>query len=161
MSSLFNLVQPLSNAMSTSCPLDELTSTVCNAVQSLNHLRKANFLLDTSLALIEAGKCLSFSCRIKPSLQLAQVRSGSRELPRNIPEDPRSAKAGCCEGTPSSRECEETSRGTIVRASRPRSVVATYLTIAQVVADFQAVLKLEPSNKEIQKELKRQKVVCH
>jgi hypothetical protein len=40
---------------------------------------------------------------------------------------------------------------------------ATYvsLTIAQVIADFQAVLKLEPSNKEIQKELKRQKVVCH
>ena len=49
------------NAMSTPCPLDELTSTVCNAVQSLNHLRKANFLLDTSLALIEAGRCLLLS----------------------------------------------------------------------------------------------------
>jgi len=108
--------------MSTSCPIDELTSTICNALQSLNHLRKANFLLDTSLGLIEAGKCFSFSCRINPSLQLAQVRSGSRELPRSIPEDPRSAKAGCCEGTPSSRECEEASRGTVVGASRPRSV---------------------------------------
>ncbi|KAG2005529.1 hypothetical protein CC2G_001928 [Coprinopsis cinerea AmutBmut pab1-1] len=35
---------------------DELTSTVCNAIQSLTQSRKANFLLDTALALIDAGK---------------------------------------------------------------------------------------------------------
>ncbi|TFK29203.1 hypothetical protein FA15DRAFT_610967 [Coprinopsis marcescibilis] len=35
---------------------DELTSTVCNAIQSLTASRKANFLLDTALALIDAGQ---------------------------------------------------------------------------------------------------------
>ncbi|KAF8800399.1 hypothetical protein BYT27DRAFT_7175403 [Phlegmacium glaucopus] len=35
---------------------DELTSTVCGAIQQLNQHRKANFLLDTALALIEAGQ---------------------------------------------------------------------------------------------------------
>lgn len=42
--------------MATSVPQDELTSTVFDAVQSLNQSRKADFLLDTSLALIEAGR---------------------------------------------------------------------------------------------------------
>ncbi|KAH6912156.1 hypothetical protein BKA70DRAFT_1422877 [Coprinopsis sp. MPI-PUGE-AT-0042] len=35
---------------------DELTSTVCNAIQSLSQVHKAHFLLDTAVALIEAGK---------------------------------------------------------------------------------------------------------
>jgi hypothetical protein len=35
---------------------DELTSTVFEAVQYLPAIRKAGFLLDTSLALIEAGQ---------------------------------------------------------------------------------------------------------
>lgn len=35
---------------------DELTSTVCGAIQQLNQHRKANFLLDTALALIEGGQ---------------------------------------------------------------------------------------------------------
>lgn len=42
--------------MSTPTPQDELTSTVFDAVGSLPQARKANFLLDTSLALIEAGQ---------------------------------------------------------------------------------------------------------
>ncbi len=37
-------------------PHDELTSTVFGAIQALPPTRKANFLLDTSLALIEAGQ---------------------------------------------------------------------------------------------------------
>ena len=44
--------------MSSLTPLhpDELTSTVCGAIQQLNQHRKAKFLLDTALALIEAGQ---------------------------------------------------------------------------------------------------------
>jgi hypothetical protein len=38
---------------------DELTSTAFQAVQSLPATRKANLLLDTSVALIEAGECVS------------------------------------------------------------------------------------------------------
>jgi hypothetical protein len=37
---------------------DELTSTVVEAVQSLSVARKANFLLETSLNLIDSGKCV-------------------------------------------------------------------------------------------------------
>lgn len=44
--------------MSTPTPQDELTSTICGAVQQLNHSEKANFLLNTSLALIETGQCV-------------------------------------------------------------------------------------------------------
>lgn len=35
---------------------DELTATVCDAIQSLTQSHKANFLLDTAVNLIEAGK---------------------------------------------------------------------------------------------------------
>jgi hypothetical protein len=47
--------------MTTPIPQDELTSTICGAVQQLNHHKKANFLLDTSLALIETGQCVYMS----------------------------------------------------------------------------------------------------
>jgi hypothetical protein len=40
---------------------DELTSTAFEAVQSLPATRKAGFLLDTSLALIEAGQYVFIS----------------------------------------------------------------------------------------------------
>ena len=35
---------------------DELTQTVFGAVESLSQVRKAGFLLETSLALIESGR---------------------------------------------------------------------------------------------------------
>ena len=37
---------------------DELTTTISDALGSLPLLNKASFLLDTALALIEAGKCV-------------------------------------------------------------------------------------------------------
>lgn len=40
-------------------PQDELTSTVFDALQLLPATRKANFLLDTALSLIDAGKYVS------------------------------------------------------------------------------------------------------
>jgi hypothetical protein len=42
--------------MSTPILQDELTSTVCGAVQLLTQRRKASFLLDTALSLIDAGQ---------------------------------------------------------------------------------------------------------
>lgn len=42
--------------MNSPGPQDELTSTVFGAIQALPQSRKANFLLDTALSLIEAGQ---------------------------------------------------------------------------------------------------------
>lgn len=42
--------------MSTPGSQDELTATVFGAIESLSPLRKANFLLENALALIEAGQ---------------------------------------------------------------------------------------------------------
>ena len=42
--------------MSSTAHHDELTSTVFGAIQQLNQHRKASFLLDTALALIDAGQ---------------------------------------------------------------------------------------------------------
>ena len=41
---------------------DELTSATWEAIQSLPATRKASFLLDTSLALIESGQCVVSTC---------------------------------------------------------------------------------------------------
>ena len=46
------------NAASAAAAQDELTATVFGAVESLSQVRKANFLLETSLALIEGGRCV-------------------------------------------------------------------------------------------------------
>ncbi|KAL0952649.1 hypothetical protein HGRIS_006893 [Hohenbuehelia grisea] len=47
---------PSSSSMSLPNPQDELTSTVFGAIHSLPQARKANFLLETSLAMIQAGE---------------------------------------------------------------------------------------------------------
>ncbi|KAJ6554424.1 hypothetical protein B0H19DRAFT_1262788 [Mycena capillaripes] len=83
---------------------DELTATVFGAVQSLSNTRKANLLLDTSLALIGAGM------------------------------DPSFAGAGNA------------------RKAGGESL------IAKAEQDFRAVLRLDPSNREIQHHLRREKV---
>lgn len=46
------------NAMAahSQAPQDELTQTVFGAVESLSQVRKAGFLLETALALIEGGR---------------------------------------------------------------------------------------------------------
>ena len=54
---------------------DELTATVCGAIQQLNHASKAKFLLDTALALIDAGKCVLYFINQVDLADLAQIRS--------------------------------------------------------------------------------------
>ncbi len=50
---------PLTNrSLMSSTSQDELTSTVFDAIHTLPPARKANFLLDMSLAMIEAGECV-------------------------------------------------------------------------------------------------------
>ena len=44
--------------MATPVPCDELTAAAFDAVQALSTPRKAGFLLDTSLALLEDGRCV-------------------------------------------------------------------------------------------------------
>lgn len=64
--------------MSSLTPLhpDELTSTVCGAIQQLNQHRKAKFLLDTALALIEAGQWVKrpTSLSLSPLFRFFQIQ---------------------------------------------------------------------------------------
>jgi hypothetical protein len=52
----FGFLNLLLHFMSSPVHDDELTSTVFGAIQQLNQHRKAIFLLDTALALIDAGQ---------------------------------------------------------------------------------------------------------
>ncbi|KAF8205773.1 hypothetical protein K438DRAFT_1818498 [Mycena galopus ATCC 62051] len=109
---------------------DELTATVFGAVQSLSNTRKANLLLDTSLALIGAG-------------QYGPEVENYLEVYLRTPDLPRSdvVKALLARGN--------------ARKAGGESL------IAKAEQDFRAVLKLDPSNREIQHHLRREKVKIH
>ncbi|KAL0065624.1 hypothetical protein AAF712_007402 [Marasmius tenuissimus] len=114
--------------MSSPSPQDELTATVFDAVQSLPPERKANFLLDTALALIAAGQYgpqveSYFEVYLKtPNLDKADV---ARAL---------------------------LARGNARKASGER-------LIAKAKLDYQAVMKLDPSNREVQSHFRRDKLI--
>ena len=56
---------------------DELTSTVFGAIQQLNQHRKATFLLDTALALIDAGQWVVVAAILDPDLYHFLFRYGA------------------------------------------------------------------------------------
>ncbi|KAH9476900.1 hypothetical protein JR316_0010816 [Psilocybe cubensis] len=110
--------------MSWPPPRDELTSTVCNAVQQLTRNRKANFLLDTALALIEAGQ---YGADVENYLEVYLKTPGLSK--------------------------EDITRALLARGNaRKRGGEGL---IAKAQEDFQAVLKLDPSNRELQHTLRR------
>ncbi|KAL1741537.1 hypothetical protein HDZ31DRAFT_45224 [Schizophyllum fasciatum] len=107
---------------------DELTTTISDALSSLPLLNKASFLLDTALALIEAG-------RYGPQVEhYLDVYLRAPQLPK-----------------------EDVARALLARGNA-RKVQGERL-LAQAEADFQAVLKADPSNREIQKHLRRERVI--
>ncbi|KAF8182895.1 hypothetical protein BJ912DRAFT_977037 [Pholiota molesta] len=110
--------------MSTPIPQDELTSTVCGAVQQLTQHRKANFLLDTALTLIDAGQ---YGPDVENYFEVYLRTPGIAR------ED--MARALLARGNARKRGGEK--------------------LIAKAQEDFQAVLKLDPSNREIQHHLRR------
>ncbi|KAI0633093.1 hypothetical protein C8Q77DRAFT_1121592 [Trametes polyzona] len=102
---------PTANALAgPSQPQDELTATVFGAVESLSQVRKANFLLETSLALIEAGR---YGDEVENYLEV-YLRTPNLEK-----------------------------KDLLARAQQ----------------DFQAVAKLDPSNRELQGYLRRSNMI--
>ncbi|KAF5376699.1 hypothetical protein D9615_007860 [Tricholomella constricta] len=108
------------------CPPDELTTTVYDALHSLTQHNKANFLLDTALALIQAG-------RYGPEVEnYIDVYLKTPNLPK-----------------------ADIARALLARGNARKSGGESLLAKAQ--QDFQAVLKLDPSNREIQQHIRRDK----
>ncbi|KAF9480642.1 hypothetical protein BDN70DRAFT_856497 [Pholiota conissans] len=113
--------------MSTPIPQDELTSTVCGAVQQLTATRKANFLLDTALSLIDAGQ---YGPEVENYFDVYLRTPGITR--------------------------EDMATALLARGNARKRGGEKLLTKAR--EDFQAVLKLDPSNREIQHHL-RKKVI--
>ncbi|KAL1682122.1 hypothetical protein EV122DRAFT_274569 [Schizophyllum commune] len=109
-------------------PSDELTTTISDALGSLPLLNKASFLLDTALALIEAGK---YGPQVEHYLEV-YLRTP------NLPK-------------------ADVARALLARGNA-RKVQGERL-LAQAEADFQAVLKADPSNREIHQHLHRERVI--
>ncbi|KAJ7264050.1 hypothetical protein B0H12DRAFT_272542 [Mycena haematopus] len=109
---------------------DELTATVFGAVQSLSNTRKANLLLDTSLALIAAGQ---YGPEVENYLE---VYLRTPDLPRN-----------------------DVVKALLARGNARKAAGESLLVKAE--QDFRSVLKLDPSNPQIQQHLRREKVKIH
>ncbi|RDB17685.1 hypothetical protein Hypma_001198 [Hypsizygus marmoreus] len=107
-----------------SCPPDELTTTVYDALNSLSQIHKANFLLDTALALIQAGK---YGAEVENYLEV-YLRTP------NLPK-------------------EDIARALLARGNARKSGGERLL--AQAQQDFSTVLKLDPSNREIQLHIRK------
>ncbi|ESK82186.1 hypothetical protein Moror_14458 [Moniliophthora roreri MCA 2997] len=107
---------------------DELTSTVFDAVQLLPSTKKANFLLDTALALIEAGQ---YGPQVENyfDVYLRTPNLDKADIARAL-----------------------LARGNARKASGEK-------LIAKASQDYQAVLKMEPANREVQSHLRRDKLI--
>ncbi|KAG6917132.1 hypothetical protein DXG01_003722 [Tephrocybe rancida] len=121
-------------------PPDELTTTVYDALHSLSQDNKANFLLDTSLALIKAG-------RYGPEVEnYLEVYLKTPNLPKeNI------ARALLARGN--ARKAGGDSL--LAKAQQGKRCRSGKWKVDTFRADFQAVLKLDPSNREIQQYIRR------
>ncbi|KAH9914059.1 uncharacterized protein BXZ73DRAFT_55175 [Epithele typhae] len=107
---------------------DELTQTVFDAVESLTHVRKAGFLLETALALIEAGR---YGDEVEKYLEV-YLRTPNLET-------------------------QDISRALLARGNARK--MAGERLMAKAQADFQAVAKLDPSNRQLQGFLRRSDMI--
>ncbi|RPD77281.1 hypothetical protein L226DRAFT_533277 [Lentinus tigrinus ALCF2SS1-7] len=117
------------NAMAgPSQPQDELTQTVFGAVESLTQVRKAGFLLETSLALIESGR---YGEEVENYLDVYLRTPGL--------------------------EKKDIARALLARGNARKTAGERLLAKAQ--QDFQAVAKLDPSNRELQGYLRKSNMI--
>ncbi|KAF4586299.1 hypothetical protein EYR40_010307 [Pleurotus pulmonarius] len=107
---------------------DELTSTVFDAIHTLPPARKANFLLDMSLAMIEAGE---YGSEVENYLEV-YLRTP------NLPN-------------------EDVAKALVARGNARKATGEKLLIKAQ--QDFQAAYKLDPLNREIQSQIRRDKLI--
>ncbi|RDX41590.1 hypothetical protein OH76DRAFT_1364283 [Lentinus brumalis] len=115
---------------------DELTQTVFGAVESLSQVRKAGFLLETSLALIESGRSmLTDLCRYGDEVEnYLDVYLRTPGL-----------------------ENKDMARALLARGNARKTASERLLAKAQ--QDFQAVAKLDPSNRELQGYLRKSNMI--
>ncbi|KAI0758880.1 hypothetical protein C8Q74DRAFT_1319732 [Fomes fomentarius] len=107
---------------------DELTQTVFGAVESLSQVRKAGFLLETSLALIESGR---YGEEVENYLDVYLRTPGL--------------------------EKKDVAKALLARGHARKAAGERLLARAQ--QDFQAVAKLDPSNRELQGYLRRSNMI--
>ncbi|OBZ74310.1 hypothetical protein A0H81_05550, partial [Grifola frondosa] len=107
---------------------DELTATVFGAVDSLSQERKASLLLETAVALIEAGR---YGDEVENYLEVYLRTPG---LPK-----------------------KDIARALLARGNARKALGEKLLAKAQ--QDFQAVAKLDPSNRDLQAYLRRSNTI--
>ncbi|KAI0077022.1 hypothetical protein K474DRAFT_1662280 [Panus rudis PR-1116 ss-1] len=107
------------NQATSTTQQDELTATLFGAIESLSQQRKANFLLENALALIEAGQ---FGEQVENYLEVYLRTPG---LEKN-----------------------DISRALLARGNARKTAGERLLAKAQ--QDFQAVARLDPSNRDLQ-----------
>ncbi|TCD62325.1 hypothetical protein EIP91_007065 [Steccherinum ochraceum] len=121
---------PAQSSMSTPGSQDELTATVFGAIETLSPLRKASFLLENALALIEAGE---YGEQVENYMEVYLRTPG---LPR-----------------------EDVAKALLARGNARKAAGDKLLSKAQ--QDFQAVAKLDPSNRDLQAYLRRGNMQIH
>ncbi|KAF7759831.1 hypothetical protein Agabi119p4_11526 [Agaricus bisporus var. burnettii] len=103
---------------------DDLTATVHSALTALNPARKAQFLLDTALSLIDAGR---YGAEVEKYLD---VYLKTPDLPKT-----------------------QVAQALLARANARKAAGDELLT--QAHQDFQAVLRLDPSNRQVAHQIRR------
>ncbi|PSR73013.1 hypothetical protein PHLCEN_2v11117 [Hermanssonia centrifuga] len=111
-------------------PQDDLTATLFGALEALSPIRKANFLLENALALIDAGR---YNEQVENYFEVYLRTPG---LPK-----------------------EDVARALLARGNARRLSGERLLAKAQ--QDFQAVAKLDPTNRELQTYLRRGNTMIH
>lgn len=148
---------PTANAMAgPSNAQDELTATVFGAVESLNQIRKANFLLETSLALIESGRYVQSRCVALPFSHTLETVNSAEMEPASRYGDEVENYLDVYLRTPG-LEKKDVARALLARGNARKMAGDKLLARAQ--QDFQAVAKLDPSNRELQGYLRRSNMV--
>ncbi|CAL1694491.1 unnamed protein product [Somion occarium] len=107
---------------------DELTTTLFGAIESLSQVRKANFLLENALSLIQAGQ---YGEEVEKYLDVYLRTPGLGN--------------------------EDVARALLARGNARKSAGERLLAKAQ--QDFQAVAKLDPSNRELQVYLRGENMI--
>jgi hypothetical protein len=104
---------------------DELTATVYGAIEKLTPVKKASFLLNTALIMIEDGRQVQHKAHML-SLhfkQYLQVRRGGRKLSGSLLEDAWSTKGGRRASLVSPRKRSKTKWRKVACQSAPRQVL--------------------------------------
>lgn len=143
---------------------DDLTATVHSALTALNPARKAQFLLETALSLIDAGRSalLMFSIPRSVFLTVVVCRYGAEvekylDVYLKTPDLPKTQVAQALLARANARKAAGDELLTQAHQGLPRFLLCC--PSSSLFADFQAVLRLDPSNRQVAHQIRR-RTVC-